>query len=256
DGLPGKEIIDECKILEERQKNAKKPVGPLTNWEIDKIQAHLCTIKWPTWNQGPPINLGDAEHGKLKAEQQQSMVEFDLPVVLCKLWEAGSPSPKDDKMSSQRKRLAHSTMLLAMVIQWGTSHVTSEYHMYQYKQYMKVYLKCVKTIFPEIGWQPNHHASFHLYKFLHRYGPMHGWWMFPFERAIGSLQKTNTNHKIGQLEQTMLGAFCTAARVKVLLQHPDAPKVVRDVSNMLKVCCSASDDRTLAADISIFHTLT
>ncbi|KAF8833751.1 hypothetical protein BDN67DRAFT_1017217 [Paxillus ammoniavirescens] len=80
--------------------------------------------------------------------------------------------------------------------------------------------------------------------------------MFPFERVIGSLQKTNTNHKIGQLEQTMLGAFCAAARVKVLLQHPNAPKVVRDASNMLKVCCSASDDGTLAADISVFHMLT
>ncbi|KIJ09728.1 hypothetical protein PAXINDRAFT_157828 [Paxillus involutus ATCC 200175] len=50
DGLPGKEIIDECKILEEKQKNAKKPVEPLTNREIDEIQAHLRTIKRPTWN--------------------------------------------------------------------------------------------------------------------------------------------------------------------------------------------------------------
>ncbi|KIK77565.1 hypothetical protein PAXRUDRAFT_166433, partial [Paxillus rubicundulus Ve08.2h10] len=213
-GLPGKEIIDECKIMEERQKNAKKPIEPLTNWEINEIQAHLHTIKWPTWNQGPPINLGDAEHGKLKAEQWQSMVESDLPMVLCKL----------------------KGLCIFSAIWWGTSHITLEYHMHQYKQYMKVYLKCVKTIFLEISWQPNHHASLHLDKFLYRYGPMHGWWMFPFERVIGSLQKMNMNHKIGQLEQTMLGAFCAVARVKALLQHPDAPKVVRDVSNMLKVC--------------------
>jgi hypothetical protein len=31
-----------------------------------------------------------------------------------------------------------------------------------------------------------------------RYGPVHGWWMFPFERVIGALQKTNTNYKIGK----------------------------------------------------------
>jgi hypothetical protein len=54
----------------------------------------------------------------------------------------------------------------------------------------------------------------------------------------------------------MLGAFCAAARVKVLLQHPDAPKVVRDASNILNVCCSASDDGALAADLGVFHTLT
>ncbi|KIK78950.1 hypothetical protein PAXRUDRAFT_162631, partial [Paxillus rubicundulus Ve08.2h10] len=69
DGLPGNEIIDECKILEERWRNAKKTIEPLSNQEINQIQAHLCTIKRPTWNQGPPINLGDAEHGKMKAEQ-------------------------------------------------------------------------------------------------------------------------------------------------------------------------------------------
>ncbi|KIK76306.1 hypothetical protein PAXRUDRAFT_170343 [Paxillus rubicundulus Ve08.2h10] len=62
---------------------------------------------------------------------------------------------------------------------------------------MKVYLKCVKTIFLKIGWWPNHHALLHLDDFLCRYGPMHGWWMFPFKRVIGSLQKMNTNHKIG-----------------------------------------------------------
>ncbi|KIJ09587.1 hypothetical protein PAXINDRAFT_87272, partial [Paxillus involutus ATCC 200175] len=44
----------------------------------------------------------------------------------------------------------------------------------------------------------NHHASLHMNEFLLRYGPMHGWWMFPFERIIGTLQKTNTNHKIGK----------------------------------------------------------
>jgi hypothetical protein len=29
---------------------------------------------------------------------------------------------------------------------------------------------------------------------------MHGWWMFPFERIIGALQKTNMNYKIGEHE--------------------------------------------------------
>ncbi|KAF8835257.1 hypothetical protein BDN67DRAFT_984737 [Paxillus ammoniavirescens] len=53
----------------------------------------------------------------------------------------------------------------------------------------------------------------------------------------------------------MLGAFCAAARVKVLLQHPDAPKIVRDASNILKVHCSASDDGALATNIDVFHML-
>ena len=87
--------------------------------------------------------------------------------------------------------------LLAIVIHWEASHVTSEYHTHQYKEYMRAYQTCLKTIFPEMEWCPNHHTSLHLDDFIQRYRPMHGWWMFPFERVIGCLQKTNTNHKIG-----------------------------------------------------------
>jgi hypothetical protein len=32
---------------------------------------------------------------------------------------------------------------------------------------------------------------------LLRFGPIHGWWMFPFERVIGLLQQFNTNSEMG-----------------------------------------------------------
>ncbi|KAG1736388.1 uncharacterized protein EDB91DRAFT_1083356 [Suillus paluster] len=60
----------------------------LTDEEINTIQAELSGIKRPSWHRGPPKNLGDAEHGKLKAEQWRSAIEFDLPVTLVKLWGA------------------------------------------------------------------------------------------------------------------------------------------------------------------------
>jgi hypothetical protein len=128
-------------------------------------------------------------NGKLKAEQWRSAIKFDLPVTLIKLWGAGYAGKE------RRQKLAHSTMLLAMAIRWGTSHVTSLHHA---QQYMKTYLECIRDVFPSYPFRPNHHACLHLHEFLLRYGPMHGWWMFPFERIIGSLQKTNTNHKIGE----------------------------------------------------------
>jgi hypothetical protein len=67
------------------------------------------------------------------------------------------------------------------------------------------------------------------------FGPMHGWWMFVFERVIGMLQKTNTNDKLGEfslaivldviqscvdlgeLEETMLETFCACVNFKSLL---------------------------------------
>lgn len=196
DDLLGDEIVEDFKVGNDKRQK-KRFHEPLTNAEINEIQAHLRAIKRPTWNRGPPTNLGEAEHGKLKAEQWRSAIEFDLPVILHKMWGPRNSPAEVSETSLRREKLAHSTMLLAIAIRWGTSYVTSEYHARQYKEYMRAYQTCLKTIFPEMEWRPNHHASLHLDDFIRRYGPMHGWWMFPFERVIGCLQKTNTNHKIG-----------------------------------------------------------
>ena len=66
-------------------------------------------------------------------------------------------------------------MLLAIVIRWGASHVTLEYHARQYKEYMRAYQTCLKTIFPVMEWRPNHHASLHLDDFIRRYVWAHAW---------------------------------------------------------------------------------
>ena len=191
--LVGEDLIEEC--IGEHQKTQAKSWEPLSDDEINQIQKCLGTITRLTWHRGPPINLGDAAHGKLKAEQWRSSIEFDLPVTLYKMWGLDGG---DDVQIARRKKLAHSTMLLAMAIRWGTSHVTSENHAMQYLKYMRDYVECVREIFPNIVWRPNHHAALHVHEFLLKYGPMHGWWMFPFERIIGKLQKTKTNHKMGE----------------------------------------------------------
>ena len=90
------------------------------------------------------------------------------------------------------EKLAESTLLLAMVIQWGSSYVTSEEHTPQYKHYMRKYFESLKQTLPRVNWQLNHHAALHIDSFLSRYGPLYGWWMFPFKRIICCLQK-NTN---------------------------------------------------------------
>ena len=64
---------------------------------------------------------------------------------------------------------------------------------------MVEYLNILKDLYPNMAWRPNHHASLHIGSFLLLFGPMHGWWMFVFERMIGLLQKTNTNFKLGEL---------------------------------------------------------
>ena len=64
--------------------------------------------------------------------------------------------------------------------------------------FMVTYLNILKKLYSTISWHPNHHATLHIGPHLLKLGPMHGWWMFVYERLIGLLQKTNTNHKIGE----------------------------------------------------------
>lgn len=164
DGLPKSDLV------------IKEPTvscESLSNREIDDIQTYLRMITRPLWHHEAPQILGNPEHGKLKAEQWRGSIEFDLPVVLWKLW--SDASNEDSEECLCWRRLANSTLLLATAIQWGSSYVTSEEHAHQYKHYMRRYLETLNTIFPRINWHPNHHAALHLDIFLRRYGPLHGW---------------------------------------------------------------------------------
>jgi hypothetical protein len=168
----------------------------LTKRELESIRAHIGSTNRPSWHRGPPLNFREAAHGKLKADQWRSCIEFDLPVSLAQIWLS---NPQNDQKAKRRQKLAESTMLLAMAIQWATSHITSKKHADQYTKYMQAYLNSLIELYPNIRLRPSHHAALHIGPFLLRFGPMHGWWMFPFERIIGTLQKINTNNILGEL---------------------------------------------------------
>lgn len=63
--LPRDDLVEEYRPLNNKEMLSSEP---LSNKEINEIQTHLRTITCPLWNTGPPLNLGDPEHGKLKAE--------------------------------------------------------------------------------------------------------------------------------------------------------------------------------------------
>ena len=159
------------------------------------LQSHIQATTRPSWYAPPPPNLGDPGHGKLKADEWRSCIEFDVPVALVQMaskgkWKGGR-IPRD--------QIIRSTMLLAMAIRWATSHKTSKAHAKKYTEYMHAYLQSLLDMFPGMRLRPNHHNALHLGSTLLDLGPMRGWWTFPFERIIGILQQTNTNSKLGEL---------------------------------------------------------
>jgi hypothetical protein len=166
----------------------------LSKDDIRLLQSHIQSTTRPSWYAPPPPNLGEPSHGKLKADEWRSCIEFDIPVALVQMaakrkWRGGR-IPQD--------KIIHSTMLLAMAVRWATSHTTSEEHVRKYNEYMHAYLQSLLDMFPYMKLRPNHHISLHLGPSFLDLGPMRGWWTFPFERMVGIFQKINTNSKLGE----------------------------------------------------------
>jgi len=45
--------------------------------------------------------------------------------------------------------------------------------------------------------KPSHHFLLHIPDLMQRFGPIRGWWAFPFERFNGQIQRMSKNHKPG-----------------------------------------------------------
>ena len=154
----------------------------------------IANTTCPCWHATPPANLGQVFHDKLKANEWRSCFEFDIPVSLLQIGTWGNASQTDE----YRAKLVHSTLLLAIAIHWATSHRVSAKHIEQYEKNMKDYLKMLKELRPSQCFRPNHINALLVGKYLCLYGPIRGWWMFPFERVIGDLQCSSTNNKPGE----------------------------------------------------------
>jgi hypothetical protein len=162
--------------------------------KIEQIQRDISNTTRPRWQSGPPTTLGTKGGGKLKADQWRSSIEFDIPVSLMKLLSHEGNDP-----DSRRYKVLDSTMLLATALGWGTSYGTSVKHVAQYMKNMQAYLVSLRDFFPNTDLRTSHHNALFIGEMLLRFSPVHGWWMFPFERVIGLLQQVNTNSKIGEL---------------------------------------------------------
>jgi hypothetical protein len=170
----------------------------LNTKELRQIQNDIASTIRPTWKTSPPKYFGTPAQGKPKADEWRASIEFDLPVSLVRLWLCDDgESTVDESDKALHQKMAHSTMHLATAIRWGVSYRTSPMHADRFKLHVFAYLQSVREIRPCMDLHPIHHNALHLPDFLLGFGPMHGWWMFAFERLNGILQKINTNFHFG-----------------------------------------------------------
>ena len=174
-------------------------INKVTKRELEKLQQDIKGTSRPEHCQGPPLNLGSPGHGKLKADQWRTCIEFDIPVSVAQLWSKETcPPEQKPEVTVRRDKLFQSIMHLAVAVGMATSYRTSEHHSEKFEENTVAYLRCLLDLYPNIQLRPNHHAALHIGPLLTQFGPAHGWWMFPFERVIGILQRINSNSKLGE----------------------------------------------------------
>ncbi|EGO25774.1 hypothetical protein SERLADRAFT_408035 [Serpula lacrymans var. lacrymans S7.9] len=76
--------------------------------------------------------------------------------------------------------------------------------------------------------------ALHLVECMESFGPVHGWWSFPFERYIGVMQKTNTNNKLRDMELTFFLSFCRGSNLKALIFESSLRDGLRDAVDHFK----------------------
>lgn len=163
---------------------------------LARIRAALKNIVKPTWVDPVPSSFGAKKAGHLKADQWRTLWTIYIPLALLSLWIDGMPDVADD--AADMVEVLDNAMSLASLVTLGCKHTTSKDRAKCYRECARNHVEGLKKLFPGF-LLPYHHAIFHIYEFLLLFGPIRGWWCFPFERLIGQLQDIPHNHKEGKL---------------------------------------------------------
>lgn len=227
---------------------------------LSEVWADMAKTMVPSWISRAPRNLGSASHGKLKADQWRTACCINLVVTLVRLWgQSGS--------TQQQKDLLDNFLALVTAVRWATMRSTSEERVKIVEDHLQHYLTTLVLLFSEDNLVPNHHFSLHLVECIRAFGPVHGWWSFPFERYNGILQSQNTNNRLGkhisciyynpfinkdipgELELTFLKSFCRGGNLKALLSRDELSDTLQEIQTTFRQHFGSEFRGTLMNDL-------
>lgn len=164
-----------------------------TDNDMSELWSDMQRMVKPSWVTSVPTTLSSGGP-KLKSDQWRTVGSLYLPVTLIRLWSNVDPQ---DPHTQRRHDVLILTMTLLSAIAVCSSRVTSEANAHEFLTLILEYRKGLSRLFPNYEIHPNQHQVLHIPEFLCMYGPVHGWWTYPFERVIGMLQRISTNYKPG-----------------------------------------------------------
>jgi hypothetical protein len=122
------------------------------------------------------------------------MATIYFPIALILGWQGN----EEDAEGRSRRKLLDLTMCVVQATWLLCRRSTCKERRESYLKYVCTYLQNLPSVAGQSTFKPNHHFALHLYEFLGLWGPVYGWWCFPFERINGTLQRISTNNKYGE----------------------------------------------------------
>ena len=88
-------------------------------------------------------------------------------------------------------------MNLITAVRIASMRVTNDEYIALYDHHIFSYVSGILELYKDADTKPNHHLSLHLGHFSQRFGPVHAYRTFAFERINHMMQKMKTNARHG-----------------------------------------------------------
>ncbi|GAW09812.1 hypothetical protein LENED_012009 [Lentinula edodes] len=219
--------------------------GVLGKNTLAAIREDMGKLETPSWMAAAPSRPGEASQGKFTADQWRSFCTVNLPITLIHLW--GS-SPHEER----RYEMLVNFMHLVSAVRLADMRVMTDARIQSFEDHYRRYLTgiigeglrdCLGGLYPHTHVTPYQHMMFHFGDLLRRFGPVHSWRCFAFERYNYILQTTNTNKRFGEMEKTMFIRFCMMQRLKSLFHKEGFPPKVHSLVTLYQKSFENIDTR-------------
>ncbi|KAJ7174176.1 hypothetical protein C8R43DRAFT_873624 [Mycena crocata] len=177
---------------------------------LEAIRACIRDVDLPTWVARPPKNLGEAKHGKLKAQEYLTLFTVILPLVLPELWWKG-----DERERKLLKNFYHLVACTNILASFTTSNLDAD----EYTAHYIAYRTDLPDLFPGFKSMPNHHFAMHNGQLLKFWGPLAGLSEFPGERMNGLLGRVKHNRRVDDIPTTMIRQVSRRGRLEAYLNE-------------------------------------
>lgn len=152
----------------------------------------LKDVVLPSGIDRVPLNLGEAQHGKLKAAQWKTLFIYVIPLIMPQLLIL---DVDDFKKTSTRALIVENIAKLCRCTQIVLAKKLTEADIKEFEVMYDRYNTTSKGLFNDSRVLPNHHYALHLPGQMRYYGPLMPVSEFPGERVNGILQNVKTNHR-------------------------------------------------------------